>query len=145
MLNEIAVVKSLVGGGAKAINSQGEQRELHIGDALYDGEKIVTHGASSKITVAAPGGKEITLIGEEQPQFKTKSILDAENSDETTISSIDDLQKAILSGQDLNALEETAAGGNAGGKCWRRWGEPLVPLALPRADTTQTLLVILGI
>ena len=114
MLNEIAVVKSLVGGGAKAINSQGEQRELHVGDALYDGEKIVTHGASSKITVATPGGKEITLIGEDSLSLN-KSILDAENSDETTISSIDDLQKAILSGQDLNALEETAAGGNAGG------------------------------
>lgn len=114
MLNEIAVVKSLAGEGAKAINSQGEQRELHVGDAVYDGEKIVTHGAGSKVTVATPGGKEITLIGEDSLSLN-KSILDAENSDETTISSIDDLQKAILSGQDLNALEETAAGGNAGG------------------------------
>lgn len=114
MSNKIAVVKSIDGEGAKAINDLGEVRELHVGDIVYDGEKIVTDGANSKVTIAATNGKEVTLIGKDSLNLD-QEILGGENIGSKTTASIDDLQKAILSGKDLNALEETAAGGNAGG------------------------------
>lgn len=114
MSNEIAVVKSISGEGAKAINNLGETRELHVGDIVYSGEKIVTDDANSKITIATTNGKEATLIGKDSLNLD-QNLFGTENSGGKTIASIDDLQKAILSGKDLNALEETAAGGNAGG------------------------------
>ena len=114
MSNEIAVVKSISGEGAKAINNLGETRELHVGDIVYSGEKIVTDDANSKITIATTNGKEATLIGKDSLNLD-QNLFGTENSGVKTIASIDDLQKAILSGKDLNALEETAAGGNAGG------------------------------
>ncbi|WP_103641800.1 retention module-containing protein [Campylobacter concisus] len=114
MSNEIAVVKSISGEGAKAINNLGETRELHVGDIVYSGEKIVTDDANSKITIATTNGKEATLIGKDSLNLD-QNLFGTENSSGKTIASIDDLQKAILSGKDLNALEETAAGGNAGG------------------------------
>ena len=114
MSNEIAVVKSIDGEGAKAINGLGEVRELHVGDIVYGGEKIVTDGTNSKMTIAATNGKEVTLIGKDSLNLD-QEILGGENIGSKTTASIDDLQKAILSGKDLNALEETAAGGNAGG------------------------------
>ena len=114
MSNEIAVVKSISGEGAKAINNLGETRELHVGDIVYSGEKIVTDDANSKITITTTNGKEATLIGKDSLNLD-QNLFGTENSGGNTIASIDDLQKAILSGKDLNALEETAAGGNAGG------------------------------
>lgn len=114
MSNEIAVVKSISGEGAKAINNLGETRELHVGDIVYSGEKIVTDDANSKITIATTNGREATLIGKDSLNLD-QNLFGTENSGGKTIASIDDLQKAILSGKDLNALEETAAGGNAGG------------------------------
>ena len=114
MSNEIAVVKSISGDGAKAINSLGKTRELHVGDIIYSGEKIVTDDANSKITIATTNGKEATLIGKDSLNLD-QNLFGTENSGSKTIASIDDLQKAILSGKELNALEETAAGGNAGG------------------------------
>ena len=114
MSNEIAVVKSISGEGAKAINNLGETRELHVGDIVYSGEKIVTDDANSKITIATTNGREATLIGKDSLNLD-QNLFGTENPGGKTIASIDDLQKAILSGKDLNALEETAAGGNAGG------------------------------
>lgn len=114
MSNEIAVVKSISSEGAKAINNLGETRELHVGDIVYSGEKIVTDDANSKITIATTNGKEATLIGKDSLNLD-QNLFGTENSGGKTIASIDDLQKAILSGKDLNALEETAARGNAGG------------------------------
>lgn len=114
MSNEIAVVKSISGEGAKAINNLGETRELHVGDIVYSGEKIVTDDANSKITIATTNGKEATLIGKDSLNLD-QNLFGTENPGGKTVASIDDLQKAILSGKDLNALEETAAGGNAGG------------------------------
>ena len=114
MSNKIAVVKSIDGEGAKAINNLGEVRELHVGDIVYGGEKIVTDGANSKVTITATNGKEVTLIGKDSLNLD-QEILGGENIGSKTTASIDDLQKAILSGKDLNALEETAAGGNQAG------------------------------
>ena len=113
MANEVAIVKNII-GGAKAINRFGESRELRVGEIVYVGEKIVTDSDSSKVTIAKPDGKDITLIGKDSLNLNETTLGD-DLVDDKKIASIDELQKAILNGKDLNALEETAAGGNNGG------------------------------
>ena len=113
MANEVAIVKSII-GGAKAINRFGESRELRVGEIVYVGEKIVTDSDSSKVTIAKPDGKDITLVNKDSLNLNETTLGD-DLADDKKIASIDELQKAILNGKDLNALEETAAGGNNGG------------------------------
>ena len=73
-------------------------------------EKIVTEGSNSKVTITQTDGKDITLIG------KDTLTLDQDSNNNETVADISALQQAILKGTDLNALEETAAGGpQAGG------------------------------
>ncbi|MBE9851572.1 retention module-containing protein [Campylobacter concisus] len=115
MSKEIGVVKNVTQGSVKAVSITGESRELKVGDIVYQGEKIVTESTDAKVVIAKADGKEISLIGKDSINLD-QSV--SENSQ--TTADINSLQKAILSGQDLNALEETAAGGpqaggNAGG------------------------------
>jgi len=111
MAKEAGVVKSVNGGIARALNDlTGEVRQLSVGDIVYQGEKIVTEGSNSKVTITQTDGKEITLIG------KDTLTLDQDSNNNETVADISALQQAILKGTDLNALEETAAGGpQAGG------------------------------
>ena len=115
MSKEIGVVKNVTQGSVKAVSPTGESRELKVGDIVYQGEKIVTETTDAKVVIAKADGKEISLIGKDSINLD-QSV--SENSQ--TTADINSLQKAILGGQDLNALEETAAGGpqaggNAGG------------------------------
>ena len=96
MANEVAIVKSII-GGAKAINRFGESRELRVGEIVYVGEKIVTDSDSSKVTVAKPDGKDITLIGKDSLNLNETTLGD-DLADDKKIASIDELQKAILNG-----------------------------------------------
>ncbi|OUT16093.1 retention module-containing protein, partial [Campylobacter concisus] len=111
MAKEAGVVKSINGGIARALNDlTGEVRQLSVGDIVYQGEKIVTEGSNSKVTITQTDGKDITLIG------KDTLTLDQDSNNNETVADISALQQAILKGTDLNALEETAAGGpQAGG------------------------------
>ncbi|WP_103576530.1 retention module-containing protein [Campylobacter concisus] len=111
MAKEAGVVKSVNGGIARALNDlTGEVRQLSVGDIVYQGEKIVTEGSNSKVTITQTDGKDITLIG------KDTITLDQDSNNNETVADISALQQAILKGTDLNALEETAAGGpQAGG------------------------------
>ena len=111
MSKEAGVVKSISGGIARALNDlTGEVRQLSVGDIVYQGEKIVTEGSNSKVTITQTDGKDITLIG------KDTLTLDQDSNNNETVADISALQQAILKGTDLNALEETAAGGpQAGG------------------------------
>ncbi|WP_103583504.1 beta strand repeat-containing protein [Campylobacter concisus] len=111
MAKEAGVVKSVNGGIARALNDlTGEVRQLSVGDIVYQGEKIVTDSSNSKVTITQTDGKEITLIG------KDTITLDQDSNNNETVADISALQQAILKGTDLNALEETAAGGpQAGG------------------------------
>ena len=110
MSKEIGVVKNVTQGSVKAVSLTGESRELKVGDIVYQGEKIVTETTDAKVVIAKADGKEISLIGKDSINLD-QSV--SENSQ--TTADINSLQKAILSGQDLNALEETAAGGNQAG------------------------------
>lgn len=110
MSKEIGVVKNVTQGSVKAVSLTGESRELKVGDIVYQGEKIVTESTDAKVVIAKADGKEISLIGKDSINLD-QSV--SENSQ--TTADINSLQKAILGGQDLNALEETAAGGNQAG------------------------------
>ncbi|WP_103589272.1 retention module-containing protein [Campylobacter concisus] len=111
MANEAGVVKSVTGGSVIALNNAtGEVRNLSVGDIVYQNEKIITDSSDSKVTITQTDGKDITLIG------KDTLTLDQDSNNNETVADISALQQAILKGTDLNALEETAAGGpQAGG------------------------------
>ncbi|MDO4874795.1 MAG: retention module-containing protein [Campylobacter sp.] len=111
MAKEAGVVKSVTGGSVRALNNAtGEVRNLSVGDIVYQNEKIITDSSDSKVTITQTDGKDITLIG------KDTLTLDQDSNNNETVADISALQQAILKGTDLNALEETAAGGpQAGG------------------------------
>ena len=110
MSKEIGVVKNVTQGSVKAVSLTGESRELKVGDIVYQGEKIVTETTDAKVVIAKADGKEISLIGKDSINLD-QSV--SENSQ--TTADITSLQKAILSGEGLAGLEETAAGGNQAG------------------------------
>ena len=110
MAKEAGVVK-FISGKAVAIDQNGNERELKVGDILYMEESIKTSDAADKITIVSNNGKEITIVGNDTLALN-QSTIGAEG-----LADISDLQNAILNGGDLTKLEETAAGGNtaAGG------------------------------
>lgn len=110
MSKEIGVVKNVTQGSVKAVSLTGESRELKVGDIVYQGEKIVTESTDAKVVIAKADGKEINLIGKDSINLD-QSV--GENSQ--TTADITSLQKAILSGEGLAGLEDTAAGGNQAG------------------------------
>ncbi|WP_148817164.1 retention module-containing protein [Campylobacter concisus] len=106
MAKEAGVVK-FISGKAVAIDQNGNERELKVGDILYMGESIKTSDAADKITIVSNNGKEITIVGNDTLALN-QSTIGAEG-----LADVSDLQNAILNGGDLTKLEETAAGGNA--------------------------------
>ena len=106
MAKEVGVVKSL-NGKAVAVDQNGNERDLKVGDIVYMGESIKTDGAADKVTIVANNGKEITVLGSDALSLNPSTI-GAEG-----LADISALQNAILNGGDLTKLEETAAGGNA--------------------------------
>ena len=95
----------------------GEARELHAGDILYQGEKVVTEGTDAKVTISQPDGKKLTLSGNDTLTLDGSTTTSQKFGDEASVSDVSALQKALLNGSDLSNLEETAAGGDtaAGG------------------------------
>ena len=106
MAKEAGVVKSLT-GKAVAVDQNGNERELKIGDIVYMGESVKTSDAADKVTIVANNGKELTVLGSDTLSLNPNTI-GAEG-----LADISALQNAILNGGDLTKLEETAAGGNA--------------------------------
>ena len=115
MANEAGVVKSVTGGGVRALNNiTGEVRNLNAGDIVYQNEKITTDSSNSKVIITQTDGKDITLLGKDTITLD-QSTSNNESFGNETVADISALQQAILNGTDLNALEETAAGGGAAG------------------------------
>ena len=106
MAKEAGVVKSLI-GKAVAVDQNGNERELKVGDIVYMGESVKTSDAADKVTIVANNGKELTVLGSDTLSLNPNTI-GAEG-----LADISALQNAILNGGDLTKLEETAAGGNA--------------------------------
>ena len=117
MAKEAGTVK-IVQGKVQALNAlTGEARELHAGDILYQGEKVVTEGADAKVVISQPDGKKLTLSGNDTLTLDGSTTTSQKFGDEASVSDVSALQKALLNGSDLSNLEETAAGGDtaAGG------------------------------
>ena len=117
MAKEAGTVK-IVQGKVQALNAlTGEARELHAGDILYQGEKVVTEGTDAKVTISQPDGKKLTLSGNDTLTLDGSTTTSQKFGDEASVSDVSALQKALLNGSDLSNLEETAAGGDtaAGG------------------------------
>ena len=106
MAKEAGVVKSL-SGKAVAVDQNGNERELKVGDIVYMGESVKTSDAADKVTIVANNGKELTVLGSDTLSLNPNTI----GAD--GLADISALQNAILNGGDLTKLEETAAGGNA--------------------------------
>lgn len=106
MAKEAGVVKSLT-GKAVAVDQNGNERELKVGDIVYMSESVKTSDAADKVTIVANNGKELTVLGSDTLSLNPNTI-GAEG-----LADISALQNAILNGGDLTKLEETAAGGNA--------------------------------
>ena len=117
MAKEAGTVK-IVQGKVQALNAlTGEARELHAGDILYQGEKVVTEGADAKVVISQPDGKKLILSGNDTLTLDGSTTTSQKFGDEASVSDASALQKALLNGSDLSNLEETAAGGDtaAGG------------------------------
>jgi len=116
MAQAAGVVKGLIGGGATVINNiTGETRTLNIGDIVCQNKKITTNDTDIKLTITQNDGKDITLIGQDILMLD-QSTSSNEGFGNKTVADTTALQQAILTGTDLNALEETAAGGASGGE-----------------------------
>ena len=94
----VGVVKSIVGTDAViAIDEDGNQRAIFPGDTLYDNEKLL----------------ELSGV---QVNVEPVTVADAQKKSETkSDKEVASLQDALLNGKDISELEETAAGGPAGG------------------------------
>lgn len=94
----VGVVKSIVGTDAViAIDEDGNQRAIFPGDNLYDNEKLL----------------ELSGV---QVNVEPVTVADAQKKSEPkSDKEVASLQDALLNGKDISELEETAAGGPAGG------------------------------
>lgn len=94
----VGIVKSIVGTDAViAIDEDGNQRAIFPGDTLYDNEKLL----------------ELSGV---QVNVEPVTVADAQKKSEPkSDKEVASLQDALLNGKDISELEETAAGGNAGG------------------------------
>ena len=109
MQTQVGVIKQ-ISGLVVAVDQNGVSRVLKVGDALYLGEVVKTSSASSKAVVSMDNGKDVTILGDESLKLDENV---AAGQKPNTVADVSDLQKALLNGEDLTKLEETAAGGNA--------------------------------
>ena len=109
MATQVGVIKQ-ISGLVVAVDQNGVSRVLKVGDALYLGEVIKTSSASSKAVVSMDNGKDVTILGDESLKLDENV---AAGEKPNTVADVSDLQKALLNGDDLTKIEETAAGGNA--------------------------------
>ncbi|MDD3325116.1 MAG: retention module-containing protein, partial [Sulfurospirillaceae bacterium] len=120
MAVSVGMIKS-VSGLVMARNAQGEDRILKVGDVVNADETISTVGAGSSVVVGLADGKEIAIGGNEGV-FLDKSVYASESfgqeaivaeqtvADATTGKTAEEIQQALLRGEDVTNLEETAAG-----------------------------------
>ena len=114
MASVIGVVKSISDKNAKVINNlTKEERALNVGDILFQNDTIISDDANFKVEVAKVGGSDKVFTGKrvDLTNFADDgSSGQRSGNDEST-----SLQQAILKGEELTNLEETAAGGNQAG------------------------------
>lgn len=114
MASIIGVVKSISDKNAKVVNNlTKEERALNVGDILLQNETIISDDANFKVEVAKVGGADKVFTGKRIDL--TNFADDSSNTQSSGNDEIASLQQAILKGENLTNLEETAAGGNQAG------------------------------
>lgn len=112
MASVIGVVKSVSDKNARVVNNlTKEERALNVGDILFQNDTIISDDANFKVEVAKVGGADEVFTGK---QIDLQNLTQESNSNTQSSSSdeIASLQQALLKGENLTNLEETAAGGN---------------------------------
>ncbi|WP_169974062.1 retention module-containing protein, partial [Campylobacter sp. RM16191] len=104
------VVKQ-ISGKVLAVDANGNERLLNVGDKVFVGETIKTEGELSSVVITLNDGKEITILGNDELALG-QGLIDS-GSEDNVLADISSLQKGILQGENLENLEATAAGGGA--------------------------------
>ena len=106
MAVKVGVIKNILGSKeVVVIDKNGNERVVVAGDSLYEGDIVKANGA--KVTIASNDGKEFELKDGETLNL---------NNDLSSDKEVAAIQKALLKGENLANLEESAAGGNSGGR-----------------------------
>ena len=106
MAVKVGVIKNILGSKeVVVIDKNGNERVVVAGDSLYEGDVVKANGA--KVTIASNDGKEFELKDGETLNL---------NNDLSSDKEVAAIQKALLKGENLANLEESAAGGNSGGR-----------------------------
>jgi len=114
MASIIGVVKSVSDKNAKVVNNlTKEERALNVGDILLQNDTIISDDVNFKVEVAKVGGADKVFTGKRIDL--TNFADDSSSAQSSGNDEIASLQQAILKGENLTNLEETAAGGNQAG------------------------------
>ncbi|KEA45668.1 hypothetical protein CR66_05815 [Campylobacter mucosalis] len=112
MLLQVGVVKQL-SGYALAVGTNGNQRILQVGDAVFAGEVVKTIGNTNAV-LSMDNGKQMDIGASDSVLLDSSVTQDSGFGQDAVVADLADLQKVILAGIDLSNLEETAAGSSAG-------------------------------
>lgn len=113
MANTVGIVKDIL-GSVTVKKSQGIEKILSIGDEIELDDILIFDSIDSNAIITI-NNEEITITGFDK--FVINQDFIDSNSTSNLLSDntdLNELQKAILDGQGLDALEETAAGGETG-------------------------------
>ncbi|MBE2986173.1 retention module-containing protein, partial [Campylobacter californiensis] len=108
MAAQVGVVKQII-GSVVAVDENGKERALNVGDAIFLGETVKTQGGDSRAVLSMDNGENIEIL-ENDTVAIDQSTTSNESFGADAIAELSDLQKAILAGESLDDLEETAAG-----------------------------------
>lgn len=110
MASIIGVVKSVSDKNARVVNNlTKEERALNVSDILFQNDTIISDDANFKVEVAKVGGSDKVFTGKRVDL--TNFADDSSSAQSSGNDEIASLQQAILKGENLTNLEETAAGG----------------------------------
>lgn len=109
MVKAIGIAKEVI-GSVVVKTTGGIEKIVNVGDELFLGEEILTQTADSKLVLITKSGKELVVLGDDEVILDGNFIVDV--GDNNIVADVDRIQKTILDGENLDALEETAAGAN---------------------------------
>ena len=97
-----------ISGSVSARTSQGQVRELNVGDLVYENELIVTSDGSS-VTIELDNGKTINL-SENAQILIDESVIGVVDARDAVVSEVEGLQAALEAGEEIGDEEATAVG-----------------------------------
>ena len=106
MAAKVGIIKSILGSkDVVVVDKNGNERVVAVGDSIYEGDVVKANGAN--VIITSNNGKEFEL-----KEGETLNL----NSDLSSDKEVAAIQKALLKGENLANLDESAAGGNSGSR-----------------------------